>query len=131
MIKAYVNNKPYTATRELYVYKETPDGVWYLCPDGEDVVFQLHPPNEEGKPLLVFSRNYETSGVPLLEVLQAIVEEAANHAVFPEASHRDKIKAEAIAEERQKTLDLERGRIDVLVGTLLGHNFTHFRKKNG
>jgi len=110
---AWLHRNPGMRKSTMYLAQDSPDGLNKAFTFTEHGLTEVQFKDGEVTPALM-----EVSEMlPGLtsQFLQAMVDLGAEEGIFPEASHRERIKAESIAEERQKVIDYERERVAVLV----------------
>jgi len=115
---AWLHKDPSRNMTSMYLVKD--------CPD-ENCGYALHFKKDR------LQETKLTAGMstpPLMEVsgvlkgftesfLQAMVDLGAEEGIFPEASHRDRIKAESIAEERLDVISHERNQFNSLLNKII------------
>lgn len=70
---------------------------------------------EQSDEWILGSPAFRLSGIGARDTLQAMADELARLGIYPEMNKSERDSALAVAEERQKALDIERARVDKIL----------------
>jgi len=114
---AWLHKDPSRRMTSMYLVIDTPEGITHSFQFTEDGIQEVKiEKGAETKPLM------EVSGVLqgfTQGFLQAMVDLGAEEGIFPEASHRELVTAEAIAEERLEVIEYERAQFGSILDRVL------------
>jgi len=118
-VEAFISHEPWTRTTSLFIIGTEGGRNWQLVPREDQIVMEYLDTGQETAPFMKWSGLVDAQ---FTHVIQAIVEAAGKEGIFAVASHRDQIKAEAIAAERADVISHEREQFADILGRVLGNN---------
>lgn len=114
-MKTYIHTNP--MTRLVTFHVELKDGMFLKCDELGNVIAVKYVEGQDAPHLFQFTDIGEMS---LNQLLQSLVDAAGSRDIYAVASHRDQIKAEAIASERAEVIEWERSQFGMLLDRVLG-----------